>query len=335
MQLKTLSEQVVVITGASSGIGLTTARMAASRGARVVLTARDADALRSAVSDIESQGGRASFVAADVTDPDAMHRVAEHAISTYGTIDTWVNNAGISVYGRVEEVALADMRQLFDVTFWGVVHGCLAALPRLKPNGGALINIGSVESDVAIPLTAAYAAAKHAVKGFTDALRMELEHEGAPIAVSLVKPGSIDTPFFEHAKNYLEGSPKPPPPVYAPETVGRAVLECAVRPIREVYVGGAGRMQVGMARHLPRTTDRLFANTMFRAQQTRRPTRRDREGALYAPDGNGRQRGEYRGRVMEHSAYTYLSLHPVKSALVAATVGAALVGAARMVGGTA
>ncbi len=331
MQLKPLAEQVIVITGASSGIGLTTARMAAARGARVVLTARDADALRQAVADIEQEGGRASFVAADISEPEAMQRVAEHAIATYGAIDTWVNNAGISVYGKATEVSLIDMRQVFDVTFWGVVHGCLAAVPRLRANGGALINVGSVESDVAIPLHSSYAAAKHAVKGFTDALRMELDHERAPIAVTLIKPGSIDTPFFEHAKNYLENEPKPPAPVYAPETVARAILECAERPIRDVYVGGAARTMAGMARRAPRMTDRMFESTMFSAQQGRGGIRRDREGSLYMADDNGRMRGSYRGPVFQHSTYTYLSLHPVKSAFVAATLGAALVGAARLV----
>ena len=331
MQLKPLAEQVIVITGASSGIGLTTARMAAARGARVVLTARDADALRQAVSDIEREGGRASFVAADVSEPDAMQRVAEHTIATYGAIDTWVNNAGISVYGKATEVSLVDMRQVLDVTFWGVVHGCLAAIPRLRVNGGAIVNVGSVESDVAIPLHSSYAAAKHAVKGFTDALRMELDHERVPVAISLVKPGPIDTPFFEHAKNYLDNEPKPPAPVYAPETVARAILECAQRPIRDVYVGGAARTMAGMARRAPRMTDRMFERTLFSAQQRRGGIRRDREGSLYVADDNGRTRGSYGGPVFEHSAYTYMSLHPMKSAFVAATVGAALVGAARLV----
>jgi short-subunit dehydrogenase len=202
MQLQPVRNQVIVITGASSGIGLCTARMAARAGAKVVLTARDEETLREEAQRIREEGGEATFLAGDVADAESLSRVARHAVLTYGRIDTWVNNAGIGVYGRAEEVSLADMRRLFDVTFWGTVHGCLAAIPRLKETqGGALINVGSVESEMSTPYHSAYSAAKHAVKGFTNALRLELEEEGAPISVTLVKPTGIDTPFFEHAKN--------------------------------------------------------------------------------------------------------------------------------------
>ena len=210
MKLKPLAEQAMVVTGASSGIGLATARLAARRGARVVLAARSEKALEDICSEIRVTGGQATSIAADVSDREAVERIAEHAISTMGRIDTWVNNAGISIYGRTEDISLEDMHRLFDVTFWGVVHGSLAALPRLRQQGGALINIGSVESEISLPLNGIYASAKHAVKAFTDALRMELEKEQAPISVTLVKPGSIDTPFFEHAKNYMDAAPKPP-----------------------------------------------------------------------------------------------------------------------------
>ncbi|RIL03447.1 MAG: short-chain dehydrogenase [Proteobacteria bacterium] len=324
MQLRPLSEQVVVITGASSGIGLATARMAAQRGARVVLSARSEDALAQAAEEIRRDGGDASHFAADVAEPEAMERLARHARERFGGIDTWVNNAGVSVYGRAEQVSLADMRQLFDVDFWGMVHGCRAALPELKRRGGALINVGSVESEVAAPLTAAYAAAKHAMKGFTDALRVELRNEDAPVSVSLVKPGSIDTPFFEHAKNYMQDDPKPPSPVYAPEVVARAILECAERPVRDVVVGGAGRFQIGVSRMLPRLADRMIGAVMFGAQQ--RPPRpgRDPEGALYQPQGTyGRARGDHEGHVMRSSAYTHATLHPIRTLALVAAAGAA------------
>lgn len=331
MDLRPLNEQVMVITGASSGIGLTTARMAARAGAKVVLTARDEPTLRAEVQRIRDLGGEATCLAGDVSEPEALARVARHAIGRYGRIDTWVNNAGIGLYGRAEDVSLEDMRRLFDVTFWGTVHGCLAAIPRLKESGGALINVGSIESEIAAPYHSTYAAAKHAVKGFTNALRLELEKEGAPISVTLIKPAAIATPFFEHAKNYLEGSPKPPPPAYAPEVVARAILTSACRPIRDIVVGGAGKAMVTFTKVLPRTSDRVFEATLFRGQQTRRPAPRERAGALYETGpANGRERGQYDGIVRTHSYATELALHPVESAAGIVLLGAALVGAARL-----
>lgn len=331
MRLQPLSDQVIVITGASSGIGLTTARMAARTGAKVVLTARDEETLREEAQRIRDEGGEASYLAGDIADPETATRVAQHAVQTYGRIDTWVNNAGIGLYGLAQDVSLADMRRLFDVTFWGVVHGCLAAIPRLKASGGVLINVGSVDSEISVPYHSAYAAAKHAVKGFTNALRMELEKEGAPIAVTLVKPAGIDTPFFEHAKNYMDDNPQPPPPAYAPEVVARTILHCAERPVRDIIVGGSGRVMVGLTRALPRAGDRLFEATMYRAQQTKRPTRHDRAGALYSTGPfNGRERGQYGGMVRSHSYTTALALRPAQSALGIALLGAAAMGALRL-----
>ena len=331
MKLLPIADQVIVITGATSGIGLTTARMAARIGAKVVLTARDEETLREEVQRIREAGGEATYLAGDITDPELAERVARHAVITYGRIDTWVNNAGISVYGLTQEVALADMRRVFGVTYWGVVHGCLAAVPRLREHGGALINVGSIESEISTPYHSTYASAKHAVKGFTNAMRLELEHEGAPISVTLIKPAGIDTPFFEHAKNYMPGNPKPPPPAYAPEVVARAILQCAQRPTRDLVVGSNGRAMIGLSRWFPRLTDRLFETTMFSAQQTSRPTRHDRAGALYVTGPfNGRQRGQYGGLVRTHSISTALAMRPVQTALGIGLLGAAALGAARM-----
>lgn len=324
-KLKPLSEQVVVITGASSGIGLSTAKLAASRGARVVLTARSEEGLSQGVQEIRNAGGQASSVVADVTRMEDMQRVADYAVQTYGGIDTWVNNAGIAAYGTLQQIDLTDMQRVMDVTFWGVVHGCRAAAPHLKARGGALINVGSEVSDIAMPLIGIYAAAKHAVKGFTNALRMELEKEGAAIAVTLIKPGSIDTPFFEHAANYMETDPKPPPPVYAPELVAKTILEAAERPIREVFVGGAAKLQASMANMAPRLNERLAEATMFNAQKSKRLTRA-REGSLYRPTASGRERGRYGGMVRETSLYSTLLLHPVGTLVMGLAVGVGLAG---------
>jgi NAD(P)-dependent dehydrogenase (short-subunit alcohol dehydrogenase family) len=322
VRLKPLEEQVMVITGGSSGIGLTTARRAAARGARVVITSRNEEDLHDAVTDIERRGGRAKYVVTDVADAAGMERVAETAVGAFGRIDTWVNNAGVSFYGELMEAPLEDMRRVFEVNFWGTVHGSRAAVRRLRGAGGALINVGSVLSDRAMPLQGAYSASKHAVKGFTDALRMELEHEGAPISVTLIKPSGIDTPYYDHVRTYLRYEPKPPAPVYDPETVAEAILRAAERPLRDVTVGGGGRILSAVAASAPRLIDRFMQVVMFRAQQTDRPVR-PREDNLYRPPSReGEERGSYAGRVIRSSLYTRLALSPAR-ALAATGVGLA------------
>jgi NAD(P)-dependent dehydrogenase (short-subunit alcohol dehydrogenase family) len=329
-KLKKLSDQVVVITGASSGIGLATARLAAERGARVVMAARSQRGLVEGAEGIRREGGRVTHVVADVSDSTGVEAIAEHALLLFGHIDTWINNAAVTVYGRIEDVDVADMRRVFDVTFWGTVYGCRAAIPHLRESGGAIINVGSMESEVALPLNGAYAAAKHAVRAFTDVLRMELEKEGANISVSLVKPAGIDTPFFEHAKNYLSGDPQPPPPVYSPEVVARTILTCAERPVRDIVVGGSGRLQVSMRRLAPRLSDKLLNSFSYRAQEREPRPNRHREGALYVPRGtHGKEQGDYHGHVMRSSAYTYAALHPAKTMVVMLSLGAMAFGLAR------
>jgi NAD(P)-dependent dehydrogenase (short-subunit alcohol dehydrogenase family) len=200
IRLLPLHEQVMVITGASSGIGLVTAKQGAARGARVVLAARNGRNLQQAVEEIRHRGGRAIHVVADVADRAQVDRIADAAHAEFGRIDTWVNNAAVSMYGRVTEISIDDMRRQMDVNYWGQVYGSITAVRHLRTRGGALVNVGSALCDRAIPLQANYCAAKHALKGFTDALRMELEEQGVPISVTLVKPASSDTPFFEKAR---------------------------------------------------------------------------------------------------------------------------------------
>ncbi|HYT74938.1 MAG TPA: SDR family oxidoreductase [Vicinamibacterales bacterium] len=321
---KRLKDQVLVITGASSGIGLATARMAAKAGARVVLAARNADDLNAVTNEICGNGGRAIAVQTDVADEAAVDLLGERAVLEFGTIDTWVNNAGVSIYGKLTEVPLADKRRLFDVNFWGVVHGSRTAVRLMRDTGGVLINIGSEVSDLAIPLQGMYSASKHAVKGYTDALRMELEHDGIPIAVTLVKPSSINTPYPEHARNYLdEGVPALPAPVYAPEVVAEAILRCAERPVRDIIVGGAGRLQVAMGALAPRLSDRYMERSMFDRQKTHDRTQ-PAEGSLEHPQRDGRAYGPYRGRMMRSSVYTRTALSPVSRFLPFAAAGLAL-----------
>jgi NAD(P)-dependent dehydrogenase (short-subunit alcohol dehydrogenase family) len=333
IKLKRLEDQVIVITGGTSGIGLATARRAAQRGARVVLCSRNEPELRETVAAIEQSGGTARSLVADVANQDDVERLAATAIEEFGALDTWVNNAGVSFYGRLTEVAIEDMRRLFEVNFWGTVYGARAAVPQLRASGGALINLGSIVSDRAIPLQGAYSASKHAVKGFTDALRMELEEEGAPISVTLIKPSAIDTPYFEHAKNYMAVEPKPPAPVYAPEVVANAILRAAEHPVRDITIGGGGRFLTALGTAMPRLTDFYMERAMFSSQRSDVPSA-DREGNLYAPTAQGlRERGGYRGHVMRSSMYTRAALSPGK-ALLAAGVGLAIFAGIRSLTGS-
>lgn len=324
MQLKPLSEQVIVITGASSGIGLTTARMAAKKRARLVLAARNDDALGHLAGEIREQGGQAIHVRADVGVEEDVQRIAAEARREFGGFDTWVNNAGISVYGRCLDVPIDDMRRMFETDFWGIVYGSRVACDHLRHSGGALINLGSEVSDKAAPLQGIYSAAKHAVKGWTDALRMELEDEGAPVSVSLIKPAAIDTPFTDHAKNHMEDHPQLPPPVYAPETVARAILHAATTPVRDLFVGGGAMLFSTMDRVAPRLTDKVAEKLIITATHSGQPPRND--DALYEAGNGLRERGTYPGFVQPASLYTQAKMHPMITG--AAALGAGLMATA-------
>jgi short-subunit dehydrogenase len=289
ISLKPLHQQVIVITGASSGIGLATAFAAADAGAKVVLAARSARVLEEIVQDIAGTGGEAVAVAADVSVREDVERIANTALKHFGRIDTWVNDAAVSIYGRLDELDEEDSRRLFDTNFWGVVHGSLAALPFLKAHGGALINLGSEVSEAAIPLQGMYTASKHAVKGFTDVLRIELEADDAPVSITLIQPTAVDTPFPEHAANYMSKEPKLPTPMIEPEKVASAILDAAVKPARDVHVGAMSVINTTVAKILPRLGDRMSEMQMGR-QQRDEPAR-TREGSLYEASEDGRTTG--------------------------------------------
>jgi short-subunit dehydrogenase len=294
VKLKNLNEQVIVITGASSGIGLATAQSAAKQGAKVVLAARSENALTGEVEQINASGGEAMFVPCDVADRHQVEAVARAAIDRFGRIDTWVNNAGIAIYGRLDEVSDEDSRRLFETNFWGVVHGSLAALPHLKRQGGALINLGSEVSEAVVPLLGMYAASKHAVKGFTDSLRVEIEDvDKAPVAITLIQPTAVDTPFPQHARNYQEQEPKLPAPMIEPQQVADAILEAAVSHTRSRKVGAMSVLNTAMANLLPSVGDTMAAMQADRQHYDEPP--RHPEGALNCPSETTGVVGQTRG----------------------------------------
>jgi short-subunit dehydrogenase len=328
IKLKPLDEQVMVITGASSGIGLATAYMAAKEGVKLVLAARSEPDLDRITQEINKQGGEAIFVVADVGKKEDVEKIASAARTYFGGFDTWVNDAGVSIYGRLNEVTDEDNRRLFDTNFWGVVYGSNVAAEELKHRGGAIINIGSELSDLSIQIQGMYSASKHAVKGFTDALRIELEEEGAPVAVTLIKPAGINTPYTEHAKNYMDKEATLPPPVYQPEEVAYAILKAAVKPYRDIMVGGAAKVMSSMNKIVPSAVDWLNERMMGDMQQTEAPRRTNRDG-LHTAAGGGRVYGDYEGMTMK-SLYTRARLNPVLTSVVAIAVAA---GIALLLGG--
>ena len=324
LKLKPLAQQTIVITGATSGIGLCTARMAAERGANVVAVARNEEALVDLIEQIETAGGSAIYAVADVADEDALRRAAQTAIQRFGNIDTWVNNAGTSIYGRIMEVPTEDLRRLFETNVWGVVYGSRIAVHNLRERGGALINVGSETSDAAIPLQGIYSASKHAVKGFTDALRIEVEADRLPISITLIKPTAIHTPFPENAKNYLSYEPQLPQPLYAPELVAEAILHCAENPTREFFVGGMARLRSSMAHNTPRLHEKMNESLIDTMQNSGEPAAANRSDGLYDTNSRLSERGAQDRFVLEHSVYQQTRLHPVLTATIAVAGGVAL-----------
>ncbi|WP_041778901.1 SDR family oxidoreductase [Beijerinckia indica] len=321
---KPLSEQVIVITGASSGIGLATALSAAKQGAKVVLASRNDAILAKIADDIRKNGGQALELVTDVTRREDLEYLAAETLKVFGAFDTWVNNAGISIFGRIEDVSDEDHHRLFETNFWGTVYGSTIAIQHLKHHGGRLINMGSMASDVAIPLQGMYCASKHAIKGFTDALRMELEAENAPVSVTLIKPASINTPFPDHAKNYMDRRPKLPPPIYAVEDVADAILHAAVHGPRDIYVGGSSKLISSLHKQIPAATDWMGTHLLTKTQDIDGYGAID-ENALYKPGHDGEIHGKTPHHVM-HSTYTKASLHPALTNVLLAGATAMLLG---------
>lgn len=304
ISLKKLPEQVIVITGASSGIGLVTARMAAKAGAKLVLASRSEDALRQLSEEITGAGGQAIHVVADVSQQADVRRIAQAAEAKFGGYDTWINNAGVTIFGKLEQVPIEDMRKLFDTNLWGLIYGSMEAAQHLKTKGGAIINLGSILSDVTAILQTIYSASKHAVKGFTDGLRMELEMDGAPVSVTLIQPSAIDTPYTLNGKNYMDRAAKHAPPAYAPETVARAILHACATPERAIVVGGGGRAFIGLENWTPALLDKFMEKAFAKQEKADYPPQPLHQNGLDHAAGALLERGNYPGHTRETSFYT-------------------------------
>lgn len=308
-----IGDQVVVLTGASYGVGRETALELARRGAAVILAARSEQALQEAAKEVERVGGTAHVQVTDVGEWAQVEALAQAAVDRFGRIDTWVNNAATNVYAMVEQTTIEEIERVIQVNLVGAIYGMKAAVPQMRRQGqGTIINVGSVESRRAVPLQAPYVAAKQGLKGFTDTLRMELQHERAGIAVTLVLPASINTPLFTHARSKLGTKPHPIPPIYEPQVVAEAIAFLAERPRREVIVGGAGKLLTVGERLAPALVDRYMVSKgrMFEQQKSGEPD--DGEDNLFAPiDAKESASGEFGQKSKSSAPFTrYLELHP-------------------------
>jgi len=321
VQLKPVEEQVVALMGASSGIGRETALRFAERGARVVVSARGEEGLNSLVQEIRHKGGQATAVPAEVTDFEQVKAVTDRAVEVYGRLDTWVHLAAVGLFATFEQTTPEEFARVIDVNLMGQVYGAMAALPHLKREGrGALIHISSVEAKRSFPFHGAYAASKHGIDGFLEALRVELKREGWPVSVTQVMPGTINTPFFDKGRTKLGVKPVGVPPIYEPETVANVILYAAENPARDLVSGGAAQALIINQRLSPRMLDAILATRAgFSPQMTDEPRSEDDPDNMYAPiRGHDTSRNGF--RALSRSLYNWLQMHPtVRRGAVAGT----------------
>ncbi len=330
MQLKPVEEQVVALMGASSGIGRETALRFAKRGAKVVVSARGKQGLDSLVEVIRRNGGEAVAVTADTSDFGQVKAVADRAAEEYGRLDTWVHLAAVGLFATFEQTTPEEFKRVMDVNLMGQVYGAMAALPHLKREGrGALIHISSVEAKRSFPFHSAYAASKHGIDGFLEALRVELKHEGWPISVTQVMPGTINTPFFDKGRTKLGVKPVGIPPIYEPETVANIILYAAENPARDLVSGGAAQLMILNQRLSPRMLDAILTTRAgFSPQLTDEPRSEADPDNLYAPI-QGHDTAKNGFRALPRSLYNWLQAHPTVRRGTAVGTALGLLGALR------
>ncbi|MEX2431644.1 MAG: SDR family oxidoreductase [Dehalococcoidia bacterium] len=295
--------QVVVVTGASAGIGRAIARAFGDEGARVALLARDEARLNAALDEVRDAGGEGTAIVTDVADADQLERAAMRVESELGPIDVWVNNAMTTVFGPVQDITPEEFRRVTDVTYHGTVYGTMSALKRMRERDrGVIIQVGSALAYRSIPLQAAYCGAKHAMKGFTEALRTELIHDGSNVQVSMVHLAAFNTPQFSWSRSHLPQHPQPLPPIYQPELAARAVLWTSKHPRREVYVGAGTVTAIVWNKFFPGLLDRSLAISGYEEQMTNHAVDPNAPGNLFGPvEGVYGARGIFNEKALDDS----------------------------------
>lgn len=331
MQLKPISQQVVAIVGASSGIGRETALRFAKKGAKVVVAARSQSGLVSLVEEIKQAGGDAVYVLADVSEFEQVKAIADKAVATYGRLDTWVHAAATGVLAPFDQITPEEFKRVIDVNLTGQAYGAMAALPYLKQEGrGALIHISSVEARRSIPLQSPYSASKHGVEGFLESLRVELQHEGWQISVTNVMPSVINTPYYNKVRTKLGVKPTGVPPYYQPSIVADAILYVAEHPTRDFIVGDVGKVLDVMQRVSPSLVDNLLLLIGFAGQRTDEPKSEDAPDNVFEPiEGYDRVEGDF-GNLAIPTFTDWLDMNPP---LKWGAVAAAALGVAAVIGG--
>ncbi len=297
---KPLSEQVVVVTGASSGLGRAVARGAGERGAKVVVTGRNEEALANCVEEVERAGSEALAVPADCAEQDEVERVVARAIERFGRIDTYVANAIVTVYAEAERLTADELRRVIDVNFFGVVYGFWASLPHLRESKGTFLHVSSALAYRGIPLQAAYCASKAGLRAFLESARVEEQKAGTGVAISLVLPGAINTPQFDRDRQKIGYQPQPVPPIYQPEPFAEATLRCAERPVRELPISWGAQKLLWGQKLAPRAGDWVLRRTGWKNQHTDEPKPVDAPDNLFGtlsgdPEAHGRFDAQSRG----------------------------------------
>jgi NAD(P)-dependent dehydrogenase (short-subunit alcohol dehydrogenase family) len=309
MTKKPLHEQVMVVTGASSGVGRAIARAAGERGAKVVVAARGEDGLAAAVEEIERAGSQALAVPGDLAGQEQNEELVRRSLESFGRIDTFVANAIVTVYAEVEHLEPDELRRVMDVNFFGVAHGFWAALPALKESRGTFLHVSSALAYRGIPLQAAYCSSKAAARTFLESARVELQKHEYDVAVSLVLPGAINTPQFDRDRQKLGKQPQPVPPIYQPEPYAQAVLRCAEKPIRELPVSWGAQKLLWGQKLSPRAGDWVLRRTGWKKQHMNEDKPIDSPDNLFETlPGDPGAHGRFDARAKASSAWTKLRL---------------------------